>query len=265
MEPITSLQNPRIKDLVRLRSRRTRDASRTFLIEGYRELTRAATARLEFTDIYYAPGLYLGDNEPHLLERLIGLGARPTALGDDAFRKVAYRDRPEGLLAVTRQFDTSLAGLSPAADPLVLVVESIEKPGNLGTMLRTADAAGVGAVIVCDPATDPFNPNVVRASIGSLFSVPVAIAGTDETIEWLAGHEIRTIATTPGVDRLHWQASYRGAVALVIGSEQYGLSDRWLGAAGEAVRIPMAGAADSLNAAIAAGVLLFEAFRQRAS
>lgn len=263
MEPITSLQNPRVKDLVRLRNRRERDRTGTFLVEGFRELTRAADAAIEIMDVYYAPGLFLGENETDLLDRLVATGARSTELGDEAFRKAAYRDRPEGLLAVARQFDTSLARLSLPSDPLVLVVESIEKPGNLGTMLRTADAAGADAVLVCDPATDPFNPNTVRASIGSLFSIPLAIAGTEEAIRWMAVHGIRTVATTPDTDRLHWEPSYRGAVAIVIGSEQYGLSNAWLQLADEAVRIPMAGAADSLNAAMAAGVVLFEAVRQR--
>jgi TrmH family RNA methyltransferase len=262
-EPITSLQNPRIKDLVRLRNRRERDRTGTFLIEGYRELTKAADAGVVIRDVYHAPDLYLGENEPGLLDRIIAGGAVATELGVDAFRKVAYRDRPEGLLAVATQFPTSLDDLTLPAEPLVLVVESIEKPGNLGTMLRTADAAGVSAVIVCDPATDPFNPNAVRASIGSLFSVPLAITTTDDAMPWLHAQEIRTVATTPDVERLHWEANYRGAVALVIGSEQFGLSPAWLAEATEAVRIPMAGAADSLNAAMATGVMLFEAVRQR--
>lgn len=262
-EPITSLQNPRIKDLVRLRTRRDRDRTGTFLIEGYRELSKAAAAGVDIRDVYFAPGLYLGDNESTLLDRIVASGARATELGDAAFRKVAYRDRPEGLLAVAAQFPTRLDDLELGAEPLVLVVESIEKPGNLGTMLRTADAAGVAGVIVCDPTTDPFNPNAVRASIGSLFSVPLAVATTDQTIPWLHAQSIRTVATTPDVDRLHWQANFRGAVALVIGSEQFGLSAAWLSEATEAVRIPMAGAADSLNAAMAAGVVLFEAVRQR--
>ncbi len=263
MEPITSLQNPRIKDLVRLRNRRDRDQSKTFLIEGFRELIRAADAGLDFTDVYYAPDLYLGDNEPALVERLISLGARATKLGNDAFRKVAYRDRPEGVLAVANQFDTSLDDLVLADDPLLLVVESIENPGNLGTMLRTADAANVAGVIVCDPTTDPFNPNTVRASIGSLFTVPLAVTATQRAIKWLGDQNVKTVATSPDADRMHWQASYRGAMAIVIGSEQHGLSSAWLTNSTESVQIPMSGTADSLNAAVAAGVMLFEATRQR--
>ncbi len=264
MEPITSLQNPRIKDLVRLRNRRDRDQSKTFLIEGFRELSRAADAGLDFTDVYYSPDLYLGENEPALVERLISLGARAAELGDDAFRKVAYRDRPEGVLAVANQFDTSLDRLTLGDRPLLLVVESIEKPGNLGTMLRTADAAGVSAVIVCDQTTDPFNPNTVRASIGSLFSLPLAITATRQAIALMSELGVKTVATSPDSDLAHWQVSYDCAVAIVIGSEQQGLSSAWLSGSTETVRIPMSGTADSLNAAVAAGVMLFEAVRQRA-
>jgi TrmH family RNA methyltransferase len=179
------------------------------------------------------------------------------------FRKASYRDRPEGLLAEAPQFDTSLQRIDLTGDPLLLVVESIEKPGNLGTMLRTADAAGCRAVIVCDPATDPFNPNVVRASLGTLFTMPLAIASSTETIEILREAGVRTVATTPDTSQLLYGVDLTGPVALVVGSEQYGLSDTWLAAADRRARIPMAGSADSLNAAMAAGVTLFEAIRQR--
>jgi len=166
-------------------------------------------------------------------------------------------------LAVARQFDTSLARLELTAEPLVLVVESIEKPGNLGTIMRTADAAGVDAVVVADPGTDPFNPNVVRASIGSLFTVPLAVASTDKAQTWLGVSGIRAISTTPYAERLYGQADYRGPVGIVVGSEQNGLSESWMSDSFEQVRIPMAGTADSLNAAMAAGIVLFEAVRQR--
>ena len=145
----------------------------------------------------------------------------------------------------------------------MLVVESIEKPGNLGTMLRTADAAGVAAVVVTDPTTDPFNPNVVRASLGCLFTVSLAIAPTNEAINWLRAAGVRTLATTPDTDTTLWESDMTGAVALVVGSEQYGLSSEWLEGSDERLRIPMEGDADSLNAAMAAGVALFEAVRQR--
>lgn len=263
-EPITSLQNPQIKALVRLRKRRERDRTKSFLIEGYRELRRAVDRQVTIETLYVCEELFLGTNEPSLIADATTNGAEVVEVGADPFSKVSYRDRPEGLLAVAEQFDTDLQSLAPGADPLVLVVESIEKPGNLGTMLRTADAAGVDAVIVADPSTDPFNPNVVRASLGCLFTVPLAVSSTEQAMEWLASSQIRTVATTPDTSALHWEADLTGPVAVIVGSEQYGLSREWLDRAHERIRIPMGGQADSLNAAMAAGVVLFEAVRQRA-
>ncbi len=264
-EPITSLSNPQIKELVRLRDRRHRDRSGTFVVEGYRAISRASDAGVVFERLYISPDLFLGSNEDALIARIAGTGTPVIEVSEEPFRKAAYRDRPEGLLAVARQFDTSIEALDLGGEPLLLVVEAIEKPGNLGTMLRTADAAGCDAVIVCDPTTDPFNPNVVRASTVMLFVVPLAVASTDETIEWLHRHRIATFATTPATDTLHTDADLSGAVAIVVGTEQYGLSDTWLERADHRIRIPMAGAADSLNAAMAAGITLFEAVRQRSS
>ncbi len=262
-EPIKSLQNTRIKGLVRLRNRRERDQTERFLIEGYRELRRAVDHRVAIETLFVCEDLFLGSNEPRLIDDARALGAEVVDVGTDAFAKVSYRDRPEGMIAVARQFETGLASLPPADDPLYLVVESIEKPGNLGTMLRTADAAGVTGVIVTDPTTDPFNPNVVRASLGCLFTVPLAVASTGDALAWLAKSHVRTVATTPDTPTLLWEADLSGPVAIVVGSEQYGLSSEWLDGADERVRIPMGGEADSLNAAMAAGVALFEAVRQR--
>lgn len=260
---ITSTQNPRVKHLVRLRSRRHRDTEGLFTIEGYRELTRAIDSGIELEEVAYCPSLFLGANERALLEAAKVAGAHLIEFAEDPFRKVSYRDRPEGLIGLARQFPTGLDRLEPGPNPLVLVVESIEKPGNLGTMLRTADAAGADAVIVSDPATDPFNPNVVRASLGCLFLVPLAVASNTDTLAWLTACKIKTFAATPAGERLHWEADYRKPSALAIGSEQYGLSETWMTAADEQVRIPMLGDADSLNAAMAAGVMLYEAVRQR--
>lgn len=257
------MSNPRVKHLVRLRNRRQRDDEGLFLIEGFREVSRAVAAGIDIVELGYCPDLFLGANEPALLSAARENGATLVEYAESPFRKLSYRDRPEGLVALARQFPTGLEVLSLPAEPLVLVVESIEKPGNLGTMLRTADAAGVDAVIVADPTTDPFNPNVVRASIGCLFVVPVAVAGTDDAITWLRHRNVRLIATTPYATATHWDTSYSGGCAIAIGSEQYGLSDVLLDASDDRVRIPMQGEADSLNAAMAAGVVLYEALRQR--
>jgi TrmH family RNA methyltransferase len=275
--PITSLQNPRVKSAVRLRDRRDRDRDRRFLIEGYRETLRAVGAGLPIDELFFCPEFFLGSNERPLIERARERsGARAVEVSAPVFEKLSYRDRPDGLLAVApipswglETLDARIAARAASrtgetsAVPLVLVVQAIEKPGNLGTMLRTADAAGVTAAIVCDEATDLWNPNVVRASVGTLFTVPAAAGESPAVRDWLRERRIRLVATSPDAERLHSEADLSLPTALVIGSEQYGLDAEWLAGCDERVRIPMRGEADSLNAAISAAVVLFEALRQR--
>jgi TrmH family RNA methyltransferase len=269
VEKISSLQNPRVKQLVKLRDRRPRDEAGVFLVEGYREIRRAMEKGAKLRELYYSPPWFLGSNEPELLSRAAAAGTELIELSKEAFAKVAYRERPDGLLAVAPQWKATLAELGAslppagAAPPFFLVVEAIEKPGNLGTILRSVDAAGCHGIIVCDPVTDLFNPNVVRASTGVLFSVPCAVAEGPEVVAWLRARKIRIAATTPGAALLYTDADLRGPLAVVMGCEQYGLSEFWLKNADLCVRIPMAGQADSLNVAMAAIIALFEAVRQR--
>jgi TrmH family RNA methyltransferase len=262
-EKISSLQNPRIKQLVKLRDRRPRDEAGVFLVEGYREIRRALDKAVPLAELYFSPEWFLGENEPALIEQARAAGAQVFELTKDTFAKVAYRERPDGLLAVAPQWRRGLDDLKLPASPLLLVVEAIEKPGNLGTILRGADAAGCDAVIVCDPVTDIFNPNVVRASTGVLFSVPLVVEASARVQAWLKEKHIRTIATTPAAETLYTAADLRGPLAVIMGSEQYGLSEFWLQHADLPVRIPMAGQADSLNVAMATIITLFEAVRQR--
>ena len=263
VETITSLQNPRLKRLVRLRDRRPRDEERAFLVEGYREVRRALERHVTLDEVYFSRDWFLGENEPALLEQAEAAGAKLFELSKEAFAKVAYRERPDGILAVAPQWSRTLADLRLSAAPFILVVEAIEKPGNLGTILRSADAAGCDAVIVCDPVTDLFNPNVVRASTGVLFSVPCVVGESAAVQAWLKEKGIRTVATTPAAKALYSDSDLTGPLAVVMGSEQYGLSEFWLKNADLPVRIPMAGQADSLNVAMAALITLFEAVRQR--
>ena len=262
-EKITSLQNPRVKQLVKLRDRRPRDEAGVFLVEGYREIRRALEKQVALAEIYFSPEWFLGENEPALIEQARTAGAQVFELTKEAFAKVAYRERPDGLLAVAPQWRRALADLPAKTEPFYLVVEAIEKPGNLGTILRSADAAGCDAVIVCDPVTDIFNPNVVRASTGVLFSVPLVVEESVRVEAWLRKKKIRSVATTPAADTLYTAADLRGPLAVIMGSEQYGLSEFWLQHADLPVRIPMAGQADSLNVAMATIITLFEAVRQR--
>ena len=262
-DPIASMTNSRIKALVRLRKRRERDTTNTFLVEGYRELLRSVEAGFRLRTLFVCPELYVGSNEPALVARCRTAGAEVVEIGAAPFRKVSYRDRPEGLLAVADQFETTLDTIPLTRNPLVLVAESIEKPGNLGTMLRTAAAAALAGVIVADPTTDPFNPNVVRASLGTIFSLPLAVTDTPTAIAHLRTAGLSIVATTPDAVLPHYDADLTGPTALVVGSEQYGLSPRWLDQADQRVVIPMPGSVDSINTAMAAGVVMFEAARQR--
>ena len=263
-EYISSLQNGRVKRMVRLRTRRERDRRSEFVVEGHRELRRALEWEAHIRSVYCCPSLFSTGREHSLLSDLEGR-VKIVEVSEQVFRKVSYRDQPEGLLAVLEQPSLRLADVELGSSPLVLVVEAVEKPGNLGAMLRTAEAAGVEAVIVTDPATDVFNPNVVRASLGSLFTLPVAVSSGPRARQWLREQGVRVISTGPAAKRLCWEADLRGAVALVIGSEQHGLSDLWMSGADERVRIPMSGSVDSLNAGSAAAVMLFEARRQRST
>jgi RNA methyltransferase, TrmH family len=260
---IASLQNARVKEVVKLRQRSHRDELGLMLIEGYRELKRAMDNRHVPTALLYCPAFYQGANEPALIERCRAAGVELLECAEPVFAKMSYRDRPEGLLAVAPQVRRQLADLTVPGNALVVVAEAIEKPGNLGTILRSADAAGVHALIVCDQCTDVNNPNVVRASIGTLFTVPVAESSSPEALAWLRARGIRILAATPHAETEYFDVDLRPATAMVVGTEQYGLSSAWMEQADLKVRIPMRGQADSLNVAAATILLLYEAVRQR--
>ena len=261
---ITSLANPKVKHAVKLRQRSHRDEAGQMLIEGYRECKRALDNGYKPQMLFFCEELYLKNlNEPALVQRCAEHGAELYACTAPVFEKLAYRERPEGLLMVGPQLARRLTDLRLPEHALVVVAESIEKPGNLGTILRSADAAGVHAVIVCDRCTDIHNPNVVRASTGTLFSVPVVEADSDATLAFLRERGFRILAATPHTEHLHSDVPLTGNVAIAVGTEQYGLTEKWMNAADLRVRIPMFGLADSLNVASATTILLFEAVRQR--
>lgn len=261
---VTSLQNPRVKQIVKLRDRRPRDRSGEYLIEGYRCVLRACERCVPMEELYVCREFFQGGNEDGLIARCLASGMRLIEVPPHVFVKMAYRDRPEGLLAVARQHRLQLADLPPPAGAdLYIVAEGIEKPGNLGTMLRSADATGVDAILLCDKRTDLFNPNVVRASTGALFSVPVAEAEAEEIASWLARRGCSLLAASPHAKRRYDQVDLTGPVAVAVGAEQYGLTDFWLERADLHIRIPMMGMADSLNVATATTIILYEVVRQR--
>jgi TrmH family RNA methyltransferase len=261
-ELISSLQNPRVKAVVRLRERRHRDREALLLVEGHAELSLALAGGAQPITLYVCPELITPAsrsllNQAHAASREVIAVTRPV------FEKMAYRENPDGWLAVLPAVRRGLADLALPANPLLLVAEAVEKPGNLGALLRSADAAGAAGLIVCDPATDVNNPNTVRASRGALFTVPIAEASTAEALPWLRAHGLRLVAATPQADLVYTQANLGGPVALAVGAEDVGLSAAWLNAADVAVRIPMQGRVNSLNVAASAALLLYEVVRQR--
>lgn len=265
---ITSPANGRVKELVALRRRRARDAERVMLVEGLEESTLAVDAGASVRSLFYCPALFLPESAgaaTDLVGRVRDSGGETVRLSRSAFEKAAYREGPDGILLLADSVERSLAELSGVIgdEPLILVSQGVEKPGNLGAMLRTADAAGVSAVIAADPVTDWSNPNVIRGSKGTVFAVPVASAGTEEVVDWLRERGIRAVATTPDADVTHTAADLTGGVAILMGTEKSGLTGDAIARADVRVRIPMAGLVNSLNVATAAAVVLYEAVRQR--
>jgi TrmH family RNA methyltransferase len=262
-EVIQSRQNPRIQAVARLRDRPEREARGLFIAEGLRELSRARERQVEVLEVYFCPELFRGVEAAELVSGCRAAGIDCCEVGRSAFEKISGREGPDGLLGIAKTWDCSLERLQLSANPLLLVAESVEKPGNLGALLRTADSAGCDALIVCDPITDLFNPNVVRSSQGALFSVPVAVCTSQQAAAWMKAKGVRSLATSPAATKAYWDVDCRGPVALLLGSEKDGLTDFWLKGADEKISIPQAGLSDSLNVSNAAAICLFEAVRQR--
>ena len=264
-EEITSSSNPRIKAAVALRDRKERDSRGETLVDGAREIGRAIAAGVELVELFVEPGMIASDDAQAALAAARARGARATTVSPHVLAKLAFGDRSDGLVAVIRTPVTVLDRLVLPSPALVVVAESIEKPGNLGAILRSADGAGADALIAADPRTDLFNPNAIRASLGTIFSVPIASATTGATIDWLLGHGIAIVVARVDGAVPYTAVDFRGPVAIVLGSEAHGLAGAWSGPAIEAVSLPMLGIADSLNVSAAAAILLYEARRQRSS
>jgi TrmH family RNA methyltransferase len=259
---ITSPANPRIKHLVALRRRRVRDDALVTLVEGFEEIDLALSAGVRPQAVFYSPDL-IGVDQAQALARASAAGADVVSVSKGVFAKIAYRESPDGWLAVVPAIRSDLSELRLSPDPLVLICEGLEKPGNLGAILRTADAAGVAAVIATDPVTDWGNPNVIRASKGTVFSVPVAATTSGRLMAWLSEREIKLVATSPDAQVTLTDADLTGPIAIAVGAEKHGLSAEWLARADVKIRIPMFGRADSLNVATSAAIACYEAVRQR--
>jgi TrmH family RNA methyltransferase len=261
---IQSRQNDQVKNLVKLRERKHRDRQSRFLVEGLREIGHAINAGFEITHLYNCTDFFPGEAHSKFISDQTQKSDFPViGMSPDAFTKASHREGPDGLIAIAVQQNNVLTDFKLSAQPLLLVLEGIEKPGNLGAILRSADGAGVDAVILVDCVLDLYNPNAIRSSQGLLFALPVVSTDRDTLSTWLGANHITCCATTPDTTQLHWDIDYRQAIALFMGSESDGLMPYWLEKAAHNIRIPMAGRADSLNVAAAAAVCLYEAKRQR--
>lgn len=263
MERITSVQNPKTKNLKKLEKSSERREQSLVLIEGLRETVLAHRAGYEIESLFVCEEILKEQKEYSLAE--LSDVRNQFSISKAVYDSLAYRETTEGVIATARPKTLSLEQLSLKENPLILVIEAVEKPGNLGAMLRTCDAAGVDAVIICDGKTDVYNPNVIRSSVGTIFTNQIAVCETKEAIDFLKRKSIITYAAELSATQLHYQKNFRQPSAVIVGTEATGLSDEWINAANEKIKIPMLGEIDSLNVSVSAGILLFEAVRQRAN
>ena len=266
LQSITSAQNPKIKDFLALQEKsRLRREKGLFVVEGRRELLHCLEAGFSPRTIFVCEEI-LGAGEMEAVLGAAGEGCTVFSVSANVYDRMAYRSGTEGVTAIMQARNLRLEELRFRNEkPLIVVVEAVEKPGNLGAILRSADAAGADAVIVCDPLTDLYNPNLIRASIGAVFSVPVVAASSAETIEWLRSRGVTIYTAQLQDSSWYYDCDMKKATAIVMGTEATGLTGIWRVAADRHIRIPMLGKLDSLNVSVSAAVLLFEAVRQRNS
>jgi TrmH family RNA methyltransferase len=260
---LTSLANPRIKAALGLRERRDRDRTGRTLVDGAREVRRAIDAGAVVEEAFICEPLLGGADARVALDLLRTSPTTIESVSETVFARLAFGDRAEGIVAVIRIPSLDLARLVLPAEPLVIVIEGVEKPGNVGAVLRSVDGAGADALVAADARTDLFNPNAIRASAGTIFGVPLAAASTTEVLPWLREQGLRIVTALVGAERVYTDADLTGPLAIVLGAEAGGLSTAWAGPGFEAVRLPMLGVADSLNISVSAAILLYEARRQR--
>lgn len=257
MEQITSAQNPKVKLLLELQQKSSvRRQHGLFVVEGRREIERCVNSGYQVDTLFWCPEIF-GMEEPQVE------GARLFQITTDIYNKVAYRGGTEGVIAEVNVRQHTLKDLKLQKRALVVVMESVEKPGNVGAVLRTADAANADAVIVCDPLTDLYNPNLIRASVGAFFSVPCVACTSEECIKWLKENKVQILTAQLQDSCFYYESDMTRSTAIVVGTEATGLTDKWRQAADGHIRIPMLGIGDSLNVSVSAAILLFEAVRQR--
>jgi len=256
-DQINSLHNEKIKNILKLReASRERKQQGLFLIEGWREINLALKGGVEIENMFFCQDYIkheLNIDEEKLIE-----------VSKKVFNKISYRENPDGFLAVAKLKEVKLEKIKLSSKPLIIVLEAVEKPGNLGAILRTADAAGADAVIINDAKTDIYNPNVIRASQGTVFTVPIVLSSIEKTVSFFKDNKIKIFATTPEAKVEYTGANYKQNCAIIMGAEDKGLSKEWLEIADEKIKIKMNGRIDSLNVSVSTAIVLFEAIRQRA-
>ncbi len=258
---ITSLQNNAIKNIVKLGKNRERQQQGLFVIEGARELSLAFKANYSIDSLYVCRDLFENSKYPEVLNYLPEVSVFD--ISKEVFDKVAYRENSDGIVAIAKPKRHGLDNLLLSNNPFIIVLESVEKPGNLGAILRTADAARVDAVIVCDPLTDIYNPNVIRSSVGGAFTVQTAFCTSEEAINWINKNEISSYAAELEASEYYQDVDFTLPSAIIMGTEADGLTEIWLNNATKRIKIPMRGEIDSLNVSVSTAVLTFEAMRQR--
>lgn len=260
---ISSAQNPKIKRILSLQQKSSeRRKEGLFIVEGQRELQHCINAGFEIDTIFYCPSILETYDKEGVVMSLIP-SVRNFEVSVDVYNKIAFRGGTEGVVAEVKAKKPSLSDLAMKENPLIVVLESVEKPGNLGAILRSADAAAADAVIVCDPLTDLYNPNLIRSSIGAIFTVPCIACSSEECIGYLKKNNIRILTAQLQDSELYYNTDMKCGTAIVMGTEATGLTDAWRKAADAHIRIPMLGMLDSLNVSVSAAILLFEAVRQR--
>lgn len=262
-DKITSTANQKIKDILLLQQKSQERRKRNLMVvEGAREIRLAVTSGARPHALFFCPELF-SDKEDIPAIMSFFPGDQQFEINHRVFSALAYRDTTEGLIAVMEPLRPTLDGLERKDHPLYIILESVEKPGNLGAILRTADAACVDAVIICDPRADFYNPNTIRSSVGCVFTVPVLSCESSEAIRWLKDHKVRILTAALNAKHYYHESDLKGAIALVMGTEATGLTPQWLEAADENIMIPMRGKIDSLNVSVSTAILVFEAMRQR--
>lgn len=257
---ISSLQNTKVKQLVALQQKSSeRRKQGVFVVEGIRELQHCLNAGYTINSIFFCPEL----TDTGALSSLLSESIASYEVSPEVYEKIAYRGSTEGVIATVQSKQLALKDLHLSKQPLLIVLESVEKPGNLGAILRSADAAGADAVIICDPLTDLYNPNLIRSSIGAIFSVPCVACSSDDCINFLKQNNINILTAQLQDSKLYYDTDMTCGTAIIMGTESTGLTDVWRKAADAHIRIPMLGQLDSLNVSVSAAILLFEAVRQR--